>query len=180
MHLAQSVDDGAALLGDAFALEVLGFRLGLGVLHHQDLVGLALRGRGDLQALLRLDFVHRRLDVVGRIDVGDERVGDLEAVDLHRHVELALHRGADVVLLLEHLVEVHLRNLGAHDVEDIGLDLLDVVLELVVGIRLAALDDAELHRDEKLHEDVVERLGLDLDDAAAARAARRAAPRASI
>ena len=66
-------------------------------------------------------------------------------------------------MLLEHFVQVHLGDLGAHDIEHIGFDLLDMILKLVVGIRLVAFDHAELHRDEQFHEDVVERLGLDLD-----------------
>ena len=53
---AQTVDDRAALLGDAFALQMLGFRFGLGVFHHQDLVRFALGGRGHLQALLASGF----------------------------------------------------------------------------------------------------------------------------
>src|SRR5277367_3090664 len=161
--LPQAVDDGTALLGDTFALKALRFRFGFRVLDDEDLVRLAFGGGRDLQALLRLDLVHRRFNVVGRIDVGHERVGNFEAVDFHRNVEFAFDREAHVVLLVEHFVERHLRHLRAHDVEYIGPDLLYVVLKLVIGIRLVAFDHAELHGHEQFYEDVVERFRLDLD-----------------
>ena len=97
-RVLQALDDGLALVGDALALQRFAFRFGLGLLDHEDLLGFAAGGGGDLLALRGVDVVHRRLHLRVGNDVGDEHVDDLVAEGGHVGVELLLDGGGDAGL----------------------------------------------------------------------------------
>ena len=139
----QPLDDRLALIGDALPLQRLALGFGLGLLHHQDLLGFAAGIGGDLLALRRVDVVHRRLHLGVGDDVGDQHVDDLVAEAGHVGVELLLHRRGDAGLAGEHLVERHAGHMAENDLLDIGLDLLDRIGELVEGVE----DLVGAHRD---------------------------------
>src|SRR5690606_37115652 len=75
-RVAQTGDDGLALIGDAATLERLALRVTLRDLDLEDALGLALFVRRDAHALGRVDLVHRLLYARIGLDVGDERLDD--------------------------------------------------------------------------------------------------------
>ena len=156
--------DRLALLGDALALQAHRLLLALGLHDRQSLLGVALGGRRDLIALRRIDVVHRVLDPLVGLDVGDQRLDDLVAVLGHLAVQRVLDVHRDRVGVGVGLVQTHAGDVRPNDVERIGLDLDLRVVELVVRVLHLLGVGADLVLDGKLDadEDVVLRLRLDL------------------
>ena len=63
------------------------------------------------------------LDFVGGFNVSDEGMQDEEPVSRHGLGELLFDRVRYLLLGLEHIVEVHLRDRGPHNVKDVAADL---------------------------------------------------------
>mmetsp|Transcript_27554 Transcript_27554/g.82110 ORF Transcript_27554/g.82110 Transcript_27554/m.82110 type:complete len:366 (-) Transcript_27554:3-1100(-) len=156
--VAESVDDGAALPRDALALQLGGVRGRLRRLHDLDLLGLRRHDRRVAEPLLLVDLVHGLHHGGVGHELGHEGLVDDEAVVRHLRLQLRLDRDGDVVLLLERLVDRHVRHRGPDDVRDVGVDLGSHVCELVHGVHGTFRLHGLLHRDLHGDEDVVLRL----------------------
>ena len=156
----EAVHDGFSLPRDADARQILRLGLGLGGLDHQDLVALGLLGRRLLQALRRVDLVHRRADARVRRHVRDQRVHDEVAEAVHRRGQRLLDGDGDLFLRLEGPVQRVPRQRRAHDVVHVGRDLAPRVRELVERLAHLLLEHVVLDRDDDLDEHVVQGLRL--------------------
>ena len=118
--------------------------------------------RGQAQPLRLVDIVHRTLDFLVGVDVGDGRCEDGVAERGHGRLELALDGERDLLLGREDVIQLDLGHRGAHDVEDVRLDLLLRVGQAVVRIldRLIVGPDLVLHGNADQDEHVI--LGLRL------------------
>src|SRR3984885_4378053 len=132
---AEAVDDGLTLGGDAFALESLGFGLGLGLFDLEDFIGFA--------SCLCCDLVVAEAG--------------------HGGVEFCLDGDRDAGLLLECFIERELGDVAEDGVEDEGLDLFLRGAELVEGVVDLVVQDLVLDRDRDLNEDVVMGLGFNCE-----------------
>ena len=99
----------------------LGF--GLGLLHLENLVGLAAGLGRDLLALRGVDVVHGGLHLGVGNDVGDQRAQNVVAEGVHHLVEISLDGAGDLLHLLEGFVESERGHVAEDGVEDVALDL---------------------------------------------------------
>jgi hypothetical protein len=113
--------------------------------------------------LRRVDLVHRLLDLRIGVDVGHQRLDDPVAEIVHHVRKLVLHRVGDLVLLLEHIVELVLRHPCPDDVEDERRDLHVSIGQPVEGVVHLLGQHVVLDGDDDVDEHVVFGLGLDLD-----------------
>mmetsp|Transcript_127941 Transcript_127941/g.409103 ORF Transcript_127941/g.409103 Transcript_127941/m.409103 type:complete len:245 (-) Transcript_127941:22-756(-) len=160
--VTQTIDDGTPLSSDTLALQLGSVRHGLRRLHGSDLVRLRSHDRRIAQALLLVDLVHRRHHLVVWHHLRDQGLVDLEAVVTHLDREFLLHLDGDVILLLEGLVQGHVRHSGAHHIRNVGVDLRMDVRELVNGIHRVLGHHGLLHCNFGRDEDIVLRLRVHL------------------
>ena len=154
-RIFQAGDDGFALIGDAFSLQALRFRLGFGLLHQQHLIGFGARNGRFPFALRSVDVVHGRLHLQVRHDVGDQHFDDRVAVLLHRAVEIVPQVGRDVGLIEESVVQLHFRNVAEDHVVNHGFDLLHGIGQFVERRLDSVRHHFVLDGDRNLHEYVV-------------------------
>mmetsp|Transcript_40102 Transcript_40102/g.74770 ORF Transcript_40102/g.74770 Transcript_40102/m.74770 type:complete len:260 (-) Transcript_40102:196-975(-) len=161
-RIPEAIDDCAALPGDTFSLELRRIGRRFCGFHHLDLLGLRCHLRCVTEALLLVDLVHRRdhLRVWG--DFRDEGLVDEETKVGHLRAELLLNGIRDVVLLFKCFIESHLRDEGADDVRDVGLNLLVHVIQFVHRQLCVFRHHGLLHCNLAVHEDVVFGLGGDV------------------
>ncbi len=100
------------MIRDALALQRLALRFGFGLLDHQNLLGFAAGGGGDLLPLRRVDVVHGGFHLLVGNDIGHQHVDDLVSEAGHVVIEFMLHRGRDAGLAGEHVVERHAGNMA--------------------------------------------------------------------
>ena len=156
----QSLDDRLALIGDALALQRLALRLGLGLLHHQNLLRLAARVGRHLFALRRVDVVHRRLDLGVGNNVGHQHIHNLEAEGGHVCVQLLLHRRGNRRLRGKDLIQRHTGHMAQNHLLHVRFDLRRGVGQLIKGVVDLLRTHTILHGNRNGHEDVVLGLGL--------------------
>mmetsp|Transcript_54987 Transcript_54987/g.178728 ORF Transcript_54987/g.178728 Transcript_54987/m.178728 type:complete len:250 (+) Transcript_54987:490-1239(+) len=160
--VTQTIDDGPALPRDALSLELRSVSSSLCRLDYPDLLRLCGHDRSITQTLLLVDLVHG-LDHFGiRHQLRDQGLVDLEAVVTHLDREFLLHLDGDVILLLEGLVQGHVRHSGAHHIRNVGVDLRMDVRELVNGIHRVLGHHGLLHCNFGRDEDIVLRLRVHL------------------
>ena len=159
--LLKTFDNSFALVGDTLTLELLALGLGFRPLDRKDLVSFATLFGGDTLTTSGVDLVHRSLDLLVRVDIGDLDVDDLIAEVVHGAGKLLLDRTGDALLVGKDIVEIDLGHLGTNLIEDVGLDLTFRVAQPIERMLSAALEDLILNRDLDLDAHLV--LGDRLD-----------------
>src|ERR1700733_231979 len=108
--IAETFDDGFALIGDAFALQALGLGVGFRFFHQEQLFSFGAGYGGFAFALRGVDIVHRRLHFFVGHKIGDERFHDRVAEFAHRGIEIVFHVDGNLGLLGEVFIERHFWN----------------------------------------------------------------------
>lgn len=154
-RLLESLDDRLTLIGDTLTLELLALGLGFRLLDRQDLLGFTTLFGSNTLTTSSVDLVHRNLDLLVRVDVGDLDIDDLIAEVVHGACELLLDRAGDPLLVGEDVVEIDLGHLGADLIKDVGLDLAFRVAQPVERMLSTAFENLILNRDLDLDADLV-------------------------
>src|ERR1700733_6640235 len=159
--IAETFDDGFALIGDAFALQALGLGVGFRFFHQEQLFSFGAGYGGFAFARRGVYIVHPRLPFFVGHKIGDERFHDRVAEFAHRGIEIVFHVDGNLGLLVEGFIERHFGDVAEDHVVNERFDLLDGVGQLVKSVIHPIGHHFVLHGNWNLDEDVVFRLRFD-------------------
>jgi len=154
-RIAETISNGLTLTSETKTSKMLALCFCLCSLDRGDLLCFCLLHGGHTHTLGGVDLVHGVLHTRIDFDIGNKSLLDDVTDFSHGLAELVTDGVGDLLLSLEHLIEVQLGHGGTHNIAHVSTDLPGRIGELEEGVVLLALSDLILHRDTEGHEHIV-------------------------